>query len=63
MAFGSRSVAGVNTGVRAASSKINAPAGVSGDKRIGGLKKPGRQGKVGGISTPFSNRMFKGKSY
>jgi hypothetical protein len=38
-----------------------APAGVSGDKKISGLKKPGKQGKVGGISTPFSNRIHMGK--
>ncbi|HET9258280.1 MAG TPA: hypothetical protein VFO16_24205 [Pseudonocardiaceae bacterium] len=38
-----------------------AKGGVTGDKKIAGLKKPGRQGKVGGISTPFSNRIVKGR--
>ena len=38
-----------------------AKGGVTGDKKIGGLKKPGKQGKVGGISTPFSNRIMSGK--
>lgn len=35
-------------------------AKVSGAAKIGSLKKPPKQGKVGGIQTPFSNRIMKG---
>lgn len=34
--------------------------GAAGATKIGAMKKPGKQGKVGGISTPFSNRIMKG---
>lgn len=36
----------------------SAPKGVAGAaKKIGGLKKPPKQGKVGGITSVFSNRI------
>jgi hypothetical protein len=38
-----------------------AKGGVTGDKKISNLKKPGKQGKIGGISTPFSNRITSGR--
>lgn len=37
-----------------------AKGGVTGDKKISGLKKPGRQANVKGIQTPFANRIVKG---
>ena len=38
-----------------------AKGGVTGDKKISGLKKPPKQGKAGGIQTPFANRIMKGR--
>ena len=40
--------------------KGGAPKGVTSDKKISNLKKPGKQPKVGGVSTPFTNRIAKG---
>ncbi len=37
--------------------KGGAPTGVTSDKKISNLRKPPMQGKVKGISTPFSNRI------
>lgn len=37
-----------------------AKGGVTGDKKISGLKKPGKQPRVGGVSTPFTNRVMPG---
>lgn len=34
--------------------------GAAGATKIGGMKKPPAQGKIGGISSPFSNRIMKG---